>query len=168
MSFLTVKKELTKLDKKSLIKLFGELYKKNKSVQEYLDHFANPYEEALFEKYKEKVIEAFYPKRGFDYSLKKGKTAISEFKKLSPTSDLMVDLMLVYVETGVRFTNDYGDINESFYSSIESVFSAALKLANKERLLGVFEVRARQIMNDTENIGWGFHDMLCQYFYQFY
>jgi hypothetical protein len=168
MSFLTVKKELAKLDKKSLIGLFSELYRKNKSVQEYLDHFANPDEEGLFEKYKEKVVEAFYPKRGFDYNLKKGKAAISEFKKLSPPSDLMVDLMLVYVDTGVRFTNDYGDINESFYSSIESVFYAALKLAYKERLLGVFEVRAKQILNNTEDIGWGFHDMLCQYFYEFY
>ena len=30
----------------------------------------------------------------------------------------MADLLLVYAETGVRFTNEYGDIDEAFYTNM--------------------------------------------------
>jgi hypothetical protein len=35
--------------------------------------------------------------------------------------------MLFYVEMGVRYTNQYGDINESFYTSMESMYENATK-----------------------------------------
>jgi len=65
---MSLKPELLKLDKKQLIELIADLYKKNKSVQEYLDFFIKPDEDGLFEKYKMKVYEAFFPKRGFGYN----------------------------------------------------------------------------------------------------
>lgn len=78
---------------------------------------------ACLKKYRDKVYEAFYPKRRFDYNLKQGKQAISDFKKLAPSAESLVDLMLFYVETGIEFTNDFGDINEVCYSSLESTFA---------------------------------------------
>jgi len=165
---MSLKPELLKLDKKQLIELIADLYKKNKSVQEYLDFFIKPDEDGLFEKYKMKVYEAFFPKRGFGYSLKQGKQAISDFKKLGPSEHLVADLMLFYVETGVEFTNDFGDIDATFYSSLESTFAAALKIMKKEDVLDKFKDRAARILKDTKNTGWGFHDVLCDTFYQFY
>jgi hypothetical protein len=168
MGFIDVKKELVKLDKDKLIGLISELYKNNIGVKEYLDFYANPNEEALFEKYKYKVYEAFYPKRGYALKLSDGKKAISEFKKLKPSSILLADLMLCYVETGVSFTNDFGDIDERFYSSLESVFAQSLLLMKKENLLNEFEVRANKILEDTDNMGWGFNDTLSDIYFEFY
>lgn len=111
---------------------------------------------------------AFYPKHGYTYKLKDGKQAISEFKKLGPSADLLVDLLLFYVETGVKFTNDFGDINESFYSSMETTYVAALRLMKKENLLDKFADRAGKVVSDTSEIGWGFHDYLCDVHSDFY
>ncbi len=160
MGLIDVKKELKKLDKDKLIELVADLYKKNKSVKEFLDFYANPNESELFDTYRDKVYEAFYPKRGYHYKLKEGKQAISNFKKLGVSADLLADLMLFYVETGVKFTNDFGDIDEGFYSSMETTYDAALTLMKKENLLDKFADRAGKVVSDTSLIGWGFHDYL--------
>ena len=168
MGLTDIKKELKKLDKDKLIELVSELYKKNKSVKEFFDFYVNPDEKELFNKYRDKVFEAFYPKRGYNFSLKDGKQAISEFRKFEPSAELISDLMLFYVETGVKFTNDFGDIDENFYSSLETIYAAALKLMEKESLLEKFSDRAGKIVEDTSDIGWGFHDYLCSVHSDFY
>ena len=168
MGLTDIKKELKKLDKDKLIDLVTELYKKNKSVKEFFDFYINPNEIELFEKYRDKVFEAFYPKRGYNFKLKNGKQAISDFKKLGPSSNLLAELMLFYVETGVKFTNDFGDIDESFYSSIEKSYVAALTLMQKENILDRFADRAGKVVGDTSGIGWGFHDYLVDVHSNFY
>lgn len=168
MGLTDLKKELKKLDKKKLIDLVADLYKKNKSVKEFLDFYINPDEKALFDKYRDKVFEAFYPSRGYNYKLKDGKQAISDFKKLGPSTDLLADLMLFYVETGVQFTNDFGDVDEGFYSSLEKTYVAALTLMRKENLLDKFADRSAKVVSDTSDIGWGFHDFLGSVYSEFY
>lgn len=134
------------------------MYKKNKSVKEFLDFYVNPNEAELFEKYRIKVFEAFYPKRGYNHKLKDGKQAISDFKKHGASPGLLADLMLFYV-IGVKLTNEFGDIDEGFYSSLETTYMAALKLMKKENLLAKFADRAGSL-NDTIDIGWVF-TILC-------
>lgn len=168
MRLSDVKKELRKLDKERLVDLLSDLYKKNKSVKEYLDFYVNPNEKELFLKYKDKVYEAFYPKRGDRFKLSDGKKAISDFKKLEPSKELLSDLMLFYAETGVEFTNEFGDIDEPFYNSIASVYSNALALMDKENILDKFADRAKKIVDDTSGIGWGFHDELGDIYSEFY
>ncbi|OJV26754.1 MAG: hypothetical protein BGO32_07820 [Bacteroidetes bacterium 37-13] len=168
MGLTDIKKELKKLDKDKLIDLVADLYKKNKSVKEFFDFYVNPDERELFEKYRDKVFEAFYPKRGYNYKLKDGKQAISDFKKLGTSTDLLADLMLFYVETGVKFTNDYGDVNESYYKSLATTFVDSLTLMSKENLLDKFEGRVVKVVDDTSGIGWGFHDYLVQVWMDFY
>ena len=76
MGIREVKNNLKNLNKSQLI---GELYNKNKSVKEFFDFYVNPNEQELLSKYREKVFETFFPKRGFGYNLKEGKKAISDF-----------------------------------------------------------------------------------------
>jgi len=168
MGLTDIKKELKKLDKDKLIDLVADLYKKNKSVKEFFDFYVNPDERQLFEKYRDKIFEAFYPKRGYKFKLKDGKQAISDFKKLGASTDLLADLMLFYVETGVKFTNDFGDINETFYKSLETTFVGSLTLMRKENLLDKFEDRVGKVVDDTSGIGWGFHDYLVDVWIDFY
>ncbi|BAU52858.1 DUF6155 family protein [Mucilaginibacter gotjawali] len=165
---MSIKTELGKLEKSALVEIICDLYKKNKAVQEYLNFHIKPDEDGLFEKYRAKVYEAFFPKRGFGYNLKQGKQSITDFKKLGPSAESLADLMLFYVETGVTFTNDFGDMNEAFYNSMVSTYANALKIIYKERLLDVFKERSMQIIDDTQDMGWGFHDSLSEIFYQFY
>ena len=168
MGLTEIKKELKNLDKEKLLELVADLYKKNKSVKEYLDFFVSPNEKELFLKYKDKVYEAFYPKRGDRFKLSDGKKAISDFKKLDASKELLAELMLFYVETGVEFTNEYGDIDEPFYNSVESVYSNALKLMSKEKILDKFADRAKEVVADTCDIGWGFHDNLSDVYGDYY
>jgi len=168
MGLTGIKKELKKLERDKLINLVADLYKKNKSVKEYFDFYIDPDERELFNKYRDKVFNAFYPKRGYSLKLKDGKTAISDFKKLGPTSELLADLMLFYVETGVEFTNEFGDINEAFYSSLEKTFLSALTLMKKENLLDKFADRTLKLVSDTSEMGWGFHDYLADVHAEFY
>lgn len=168
MGLKDVKKELNKLGKDKLVALVAGLYKKNKFVKEFLDFYVNPNEREMFDKYRDKVFEAFYPSRGYNLKLKAGKQAIADFKKLEPSPDLVADLMLIYVETGVKFSNDFGGIDEGFYSSMESTYVAALTLMKKENLLEKFKNRAANVVSDTSGTGWGFHDYLDDVYSDFY
>lgn len=168
MGLSELKKELKKFDKTKIIELITDLYKKNKSVKEYLDFFVNPDENDLFKKYRDKVLEAFYPKRGFGLKIKDAKQAIADFRKIEPSKLLLADIMLYYVECGVKFTNDFGDVDEQFYMSIEKMYLQALTLMQKEDLLDKFRERALKIVNDSDGMGWGFHDELSGIHYDFY
>jgi hypothetical protein len=168
MGVADIKKELRNLDKNKLIEIITELYRKNKSVRQYFDFYMNPDEKELIRKYKKKVFEAFYPTKGVRYSLKDGKQAITEFKKYEPSPEFVADLMLFYVETAVYFTNDFGDINEAFYSSIASTYLSSLTLMKKENILHMFNDRIEKVVKDTESIGWGLHDYILDVYFSFY
>ena len=168
MGLSEIKKELKKLDKDKLIELVSDLYKKNKSVKEYFDFYVNPDERELFFKYQDKIFYAFYPLRGNTFKLKEAKQALSDFKKLGSSTELVADLMLFYVETGVNFTIDYGDVNEAFYNSLATTYVNSLTLMRKENMLDKFQGRVEKIVNDTREIGWGFHDFLLQTWMDYY
>jgi hypothetical protein len=50
--------------------------------------------------------------------------AVSDYKKVSASKFGLADVMLYYVEMGVQFTNAYGDIDEAFYNSMESMYES--------------------------------------------
>jgi hypothetical protein len=168
MGLRDIKKELKKLDKEGLINLISDLYKKDKATKELLDYYVKPNERDLFNKYGDIVFEAFYPTSGYDLKLKNGKKAITDFKKFSPSSELVAELMLFYVATGVNFTNDFGDIDEGFYSSLGTTFAAAMKLMKKENLLEKLAAQVSNIVHETNGIGWGFHEYICEIYWEFY
>ena len=168
MGLTDLKKELKTLDKDQLIGLIADLYKKNKAAQEYLDFYVQPNERERFEKYRTKVVEAFFPKRGYQLRLREGKKAVSDFQKLEPAAELLADLLLVFVETGVRFTNEYGDIGEAFYTSLENAYAKALVLMQQEKLLVQFAARTAQVVRDARGSSGGFYDYLAETREDFY
>jgi hypothetical protein len=105
--------------------------------------------------------DEFFPTRGFGKArLKIAKKAISEYKKVGKTDVGSIDIMLFYVEQGVKFTLAYGDIDEPFYISMESMYEKAIEEIIKYGLKDIFQKRCRQIVENTSGIGWGFHDAL--------
>lgn len=73
--------------------------------------------------------------------------------------------MIFYVETGVRYTEVYGDIDEAFYLSMESMYERAIKFVVLNNLADIFKDRLFAIVNTTVDMGWGFHDQLCEIYY---
>ena len=70
------------------------------------------------------------------------------------------DLMLTYVESGTEFDLQFGDIDENFYNSLESVlYNFQELISNKsEDYLHHFKTRLIKLRNKASCIGWGYGD----------
>ena len=95
------------------------------------------------------------------------KKAIRDFKKISGKPLYIIDIMLHYVAQGVNFTEQYGDIGEPFYNSMEKMFEEAIKLAEKNNLLPFFQKTCEKIINGACE-GWGFQDGLADIYQEIY
>lgn len=114
--------------------------------------------EEVHEITKEKICEEFYPKKGHPkLRLAEAKKAITDFKKLCHDEAKIIDVMIYYVELGVEFTSDYGDINAPFYNSLISMFASIVDLLNQKdaSLTKTFRDRLEDIVHASEHIGWG-------------
>jgi hypothetical protein len=138
------------------------LYNKFDGVKEFLAlQMGHGFSDDLVEKHRAIIQREFFPARGFGRArLSLARKAVTDYKKLSPNIPGLVELTVFYVEMGVRFTNEYGDIDEPFYNSMESMYENALKLIIQHQLQDQFQKRCKAIVTDTRHIGWGFHDTL--------
>lgn len=169
MNIRELKKHLAELTKKELINEISFLFKINSSSKDYLSlKFFSSLEHSILEKYKQQIKNEFYPQRGEPkLRLSIAKKAVSGFKKITKSQTDIADIMMFYVENGVEFTCDYGDIDERFYNSMELMFDSTLKFIQKHNLGKDFNSRCKKIVDDTDGIGWGFHDQLG-YLYDYY
>lgn len=103
MGLREVKKELDLLEKEELVYHISELYKKYKEVKEYFDFYSNPDEQAIIEKFKERIHEGFYPNRGKNLKLYRARKAINEFKKLGIGPEADGELLLYFTEISVKY-----------------------------------------------------------------
>lgn len=66
-----------------------------------------------------------------------------------------------------EFTCTYGDIDETFYSNIASMYQKTVDYIIQNNLESVFEKRCRTTaMELSSNIGWGFGDFMQEYYYE--
>jgi hypothetical protein len=150
-------------DLATLFKTFGE-------VREYYQTLLLPNgEEISLARAKQIISDEFYPKHGFGKARASiARKAITSFSRLSPSREALIDLLLHHVEVGVEFTNDFGDIDEPFYLSIERSFERALGLLTTAELRERFKGRCKEIVSASHGIGWGFHDTLAGLYYHLY
>lgn len=164
-----LKKQLKTFDQKELIQLVADLYKHSKEVQTYLtvQFVGEEAVEQLLEDAKKKIRDEFFPDKGFGkLGLTKARKAITDFKKVTGDEVKTLELMVYFVELGVDFTNSFGDIDEKFYNTMIKVFDQVITLCFKhEEYYRAFTDRLEQIVEDTEGIGWGFHDELADLYY---
>jgi len=167
MKINDLKKNLKELTKEELIKSIVDLYKKNDFVKDYYSSkYADGSNLSILIKHKDIIESELFPARGDGRGrLAVAKKAITEFKKLSNDKNSIAELMVFYVETGVRYTDCYGDIDEPFYLSMESMYERAMKYIVSNGLIDKYNERCLKIVNDTTNMGWGFHDQLCEVYY---
>jgi hypothetical protein len=122
--------------------------------------------ESNLEPYKKAIDDAIYPNvyQSKPIRVSVAKKAISQYTKATGDQAGTLELMVYFVERGNQFTVDFGDIDEGFYSSLESMFGRILETLKRsdpevvERLLP----RLVAIRDAAEGIGWGYHDYLCE------
>jgi hypothetical protein len=172
VTLTSLKKYLKERSQEELIADIADLFTKLDPVKDYyqLKLSGGESEWQLVEKYKAVIYKQFFPTRGWmpDPKLAAARKVISDYKKLSPSPEGVGDLMIFYVETGIEFTNTYGDIDEPFYNSIENMYERALEHLSKHQSLELFEERCKKIVADTRKIGWGFHDTLSDLYRQYF
>jgi hypothetical protein len=139
------------------------LYEALPEVRQYFAaHRGGTGEAAAVKRAKEALTREFYPGRGFGKARPSvARATIAAFSRLSLSPEATIDILLHHVELSVRFTNDFGDIGEGFYSSAETSFRAASALLKGSSLHARFDQRFRSVVRRTQGIGWGFHDDLA-------
>jgi len=162
ITLTVLKRYLQDCPQEQLVNDAIELFKKIPSVKDYYQLKLQPGDiSEVVSKYKKIIEHEFFPARGFGKArLSVAKKAIAEYQKICESHSSLIDVMLFYVEQGVKFTSAYGDIDEPFYSSMEGVYEKAIAAIVKHDLSHEFQERCAKIVRDTSGTGWGFHDTL--------
>ncbi|MFM1655827.1 DUF6155 family protein [Brevibacillus sp. B_LB10_24] len=160
-------KHLKQLGNDQLIELVKACYSASKEMEKFLSVkiLGDEAVESLFHEYRKKIENEFFPERGHGkLRLQEAKHAISEFQRLTGSVKYSLELKLIYVEMGVSFTLNYGDIDERFYYSMASMYADIIGIVNDDEtaeLFDEYEERIEEIISKTEGIGWGFHENLA-------
>ncbi len=116
--------------------------------------------------YKEIVEECLYPDviKQHPLDILRGKRAISQYRKAVGDPKGILELMVCYVECGNDFTCEYGDIDEKFYGSLETMFEKALQALGEsdKETVEEFLPRLQDIVEKAEGIGWGYYDTISE------
>jgi hypothetical protein len=119
--------------------------------------------EGILDEYRERITRQFEPKRGLpNLDLRAARKAISDYKKTTNDPLGVIELMLTYLESGLTVTEQYGDIDEPYYNSLESVLESLVKLlkgARNAELYYTHEDRLRALRSRTHDLGWGIGDV---------
>ena len=167
MKITDLKKQLNSMEKNELVTIVCKLYKASKQAQRLIDVElrGDIAEEQLVTFSKKKIHAAFFGSR---LSLKNARTVISDFKKGSKNRENIAELMLHYVECGVEYTSMYGDIDEAFYYSIESMFADFVRALNgldNESYYKRNAERIKEMCLSTDCVGWGFIEEMMNIYY---
>ena len=165
---MSLKKYLQQFTKEQLIVQIVELNSKYKDVKTYYEFSINPGSTKAKDDAKKAIGKYICPDINYDLKLGEARKVITGFKKISPLEKDIADLMLFYVERGVIYTNAFGDINEPFYNSIAGMFYGVCEFIQKNNLESIFKQRCFKVVTDADGIGWGFHDEISDYYYEFF
>lgn len=169
LTLTQLKNHLKNKSADELVKEISGLYKMFAEVKDYYQSsLSEAGKKEVLQKYKAVIENEFFPLRGEPkMRLSIARKVVNEFKKISSSPEDIADLMVFYVECGVKLTNAYGDIDEPFYCSMESMYNKALKYIVKTDQKDKFYKRCKKIIKDTYNTGWGFNDGLSDSFYEY-
>ncbi|HEX7636087.1 MAG TPA: DUF6155 family protein [Noviherbaspirillum sp.] len=108
ISIKTLKQYLIQRTKEELIDEIADLFSRFDMVKDYYQEKSGVEDGGkILEKYKSQITHEFFPARGFGKArLSVARKAVIDFRKVSKSKTELADLMLRYVEMGVRFTNE--------------------------------------------------------------
>lgn len=167
----SIRRQIGEWRESALIALVKDLYEASPDNRVFLHARFEPenHAGAAFEKYRRKIVEQFFPARGFGkLKLGEARKAIRDYRKATGNLEGTMDLMLAYVENGTEFTREFGDIDESFYDSLESVLNdlAQLLVGSGKEVYPKFRERVQRLATLAQDIGWGYGDTVRDQVYR--
>jgi hypothetical protein len=164
----TVKESLANKDSKELLLLVKDLYSLNQDNKTFIQtkySLIDP-----IKPYKEIIEQSLYPDpiANDPISLSNGRKAISRYRKAVGDPNGILELMVYYVECGNQLTVEYGDIDEKFYNSLESMFVDVLEILSKceQETVNNYLPRLRILVDKAKGIGWGYYDNMSDYLFE--
>jgi hypothetical protein len=168
-SWSDVKAALVDLDQNALLSLAGDLYRLSNDNKIFL-HTRFKIGGDPLSPYRKTIEECMYPDMYSNrpVQISKAKKAISTYSKAVGDPVGEADLMTFFVECGNSLTVNYGDMDEPFYDALNGMYRRAIKkvLTLPEEVRDEFRERFEVIMDSSSNIGWGYHDMLSEDYYE--
>ncbi|MBN1429054.1 MAG: hypothetical protein JXB07_11760 [Anaerolineae bacterium] len=145
-----------------------ELFRRLEAVRDFYQfRLDDSHNEELLDRCKAQIKKEFFPKRGLGRArLSVARKVITEYAQVSNSVEGQADLMLYYVEMGVKYTNKWGEINDAFYNSMEKMYEQACELIAKEDMPATFAARCEKIVKAARSVGWGFHENLEAAYHQ--
>jgi uncharacterized protein YktA (UPF0223 family) len=166
ISIKDIKSHLNQKPSDALLEEILTLIKTFPQVREYYQAQLLPGDSTeILAKYKKIIENEFFPSRGFGkLRLASIRKAISDYKKLSPSVEGRVELLLCFVGQGSKFINEYGDIKENFYISMESAYKEACELIASKELEKKWESQFEEVAKTSKNSGYSFGDNITDMF----
>ncbi|MBL7178077.1 MAG: hypothetical protein ISS66_19810 [Desulfobacteraceae bacterium] len=156
------------MEHNEILQLVRDLYQLSKTNKEFL-HARFLVGDDPLKPYKDTIKDSMYPDVMRDKPLRisRAKRAISEYSKAADDLKGEAELMVFFVECGNRFTIELGDIDANFYDSLTLMYDKAIDmiLSLKDEDQHQFKRRLKLIMDSSSGIGWGYHDELCDLYY---
>ena len=165
-----LKKFLKGLSSAELILEIGELFKTFPDIRDYYEsRLISDGNDRLLAHYKKIIEEEFFPGNDLGRArLSIPRKALAGFRKVSSSTEHIVDLMLFSIEMGIEYTTTFGDMDESYYRSLVSMYERALDLLSKKDLDTQFSLRCRKIVDSTSDFAWDFYENIQEIYHQYF
>lgn len=158
-----IKARLAETEREALTALVADLYELAEENRAFIDARLRLTADPLAP-FRERIKGALYPDpvSRQPIRLAAGRKALRDYRRAVGDPEGILDLLVYYVECGTRFTVEYGDTYEQFYSSLESVFDEAVtKLESADpEMVERFLPRLRVVVQSASRVGWGYYDYL--------
>jgi hypothetical protein len=126
-------------------------------------------DEGLLEKYRRRIEDDFFAEDQWGIpqtpNMLVAARSVTDYRQRTGDSLGTLDLMLTFVETGTRFTNEFGDIDEPFYEGLELMFDdfRELLLAHPDLYAEAdLAQRLAKLARDAGWMGWGYGDYVSE------
>jgi hypothetical protein len=126
-------------------------------------------DEALLKTYRQRIKDDFFGEDEWGMSespnMLVAARSIKDYRERTGDTLGILDLMLTFMEEGTRFTNSYGDMEESFYEGLELMLDdfKELLLAHPELYEeGDLAQRLIKLLRNAGDIAWGYGDYVTE------
>lgn len=146
-----------------LVEQVQHLFAEYPQVREYYEMRVRPEAGDVLTrtKYKRIIENEFQPLNGLPkLRLQVARKAVQDYRRVAPSIEAALDVMLFHVEMGVACLNEYGIDHPPMYASIERMHRDALELIAKHDLEKQFEQRCGTILRASKDFGYGFSDAM--------
>ena len=153
MKWSNIKRHLTTLDNRELVRLIGELHGLSNANRNFLDaRFGD--QDLAIEAYRRIVDECMYPdtRRRWSLEVAQAKRAVREYEKASGDLRGTADLMVYFVERGVEFCSDHGYVEDALQGALLRMYAQVIHAVQSlpKPVLGVFRERLAAVVKSAE------------------